>query len=299
MKKIIIFGANGFLGKYLSEYFVRNAWSVKRIARVKNHPEISYWDGNTLGDWQELLVGAEAVINLAGKSVNCRYTTKNKNEILSSRVNSTKIIGEAISKCKNPPKIWLNSSTATIYEDTRGELPANTESSRNIGSDFSMNVARSWESTFFDAETPNTIKTALRTAIVLAKRGGAFPVIRKLAKFGLNSKQASGDQWMSWISVEDFARSLEFIIAKKLEGIVNVSSPNPIKNKDFYKHIRQIKKPFLSIPQPEFLLKIGAFMMGTETELILKSRKVYPERLLNENFIFKNPTMKNLLFQIL
>lgn len=299
MKKVVIIASNGFIGTYLSNYFVGIGWSVVKIARVKNHPEINYWDGESPGDWENKLENADVVINLSGKSVNWRYTKKNQNSILSSRINSTKAIGDAILKCKNPPKMWINFSTATIYEDTRGKKPSNDDKSRSLGSDFSMNVAKQWENTFLSYDTPNTIKTVVRSAIVFGKFGGAFPVIGRLAKFGLNTKQADGEQWISWIHIEDLARSLEFIIFKKLSGLFNLASPTPIKNRDFFEQIRKIIKPIFSIPQPKFLLKIGAFIMGTETELILKSRKIAPRRLIENNFLFKHSKIRPVLIELL
>ncbi len=286
-KKIIIPGGSGFLGQYLHTYFTDKGYKVLILSRQPNGPDQLQWDGRSSGEWAGEFENAHAIINLAGKSVNCRYTPKNKALILSSRIESTNIIGQAIQACSTPPKYWLNSSTATIYEHTPGQQAANSEKDGIIGNDFSPNIAKSWEQAFFKHETPSTIKTALRTAIVLGKKGGAFPLILDLAKKGLSTAQAGGEQWISWIHELDFARSLEFIMEKKMDGVVNICSPHFIKNKFFYQALREKINPLINLPQPKWLLQFGALIMGTETELILKSRKVYPGRLLDEGFDFE------------
>ena len=233
------------------------------------------------------------LLNLGGKSVDCRYSQANKNEILSSRIDSTKILNQAVLKCKIPPKHWLNSSTSTIYRHSEDKQM--TESNGEIGDDFSMNVAKSWEKAFFETKTPKTLKTALRTSIVLGKKGGAFIPLKKLTQFGLGGKQGNGNQFISWIHEEDFARAIEFIIKNELSDVINVVSPQPIKNKVFMSELRrELKIPF-GIPTPEILLKIGAKIIGTEPELVLKSRNVIPEILNQKGFYFKFDTLDKAL----
>ncbi|MFZ0596962.1 MAG: TIGR01777 family oxidoreductase, partial [Flavobacterium sp.] len=225
------------------------------------------------------------LINLAGKSVDCRYTKKNKKEILLSRIESTKILNKAVLNCKNPPKHWLNSSTSTIYRFSLDKEM--DEINGEIGNDFSINVALSWEKAFFKTQAPNTLKTALRTSIVLGKNGGAFIPLKTLSKIGFGGKQGKGNQFISWIHEEDFANAIDFIIQKEITGVINIVSPKPVRNVDFMEKLRKsIGFPF-GIPVNAFLLEIGSFFIRTETELVLKSRNVIPKRLLENDFNFK------------
>lgn len=292
MKKLVIAAGTGFLGKVLIAYFKDKTDEIVILTRkpLADNGNIRYvhWDAKTLTGWETELKGADALINLAGKSVNCRYTITNKNEILNSRVDSTAILGKAIAQCTHPPKHWLNASTATIY--LHSEDKQMNENEGEIGSDFSMNVAKMWERIFFGINTPQTYKTALRTSIVLGNNGGAFPIMKKLAMAGLGGKQGNGRQFISWIHEHDFARAVAFILTEKLTGPVNVTAPNPIKNKDFMSALRKAVHIPFGIPQPEWLLKIGAKVIGTETELVLKSRNVIPVRLQKSGFNFQHST---------
>ena len=299
--KLIIAAGTGFLGQILVEFYKNNFTEIVVLTRGKSEikQNIKYvnWDAKTLNGWETELESSDVIINLAGKSVDCRYTDANKKEILSSRIDSTKIIGEAILQCKNPPKNWLNSSTSTIYRHS--EDKEMTEENGEIGDDFSMNIAKSWEKVFFEMQTPQTLKTALRTSIVLGKNGGAFKPIKLLTQLGLGGKQGNGNQFISWIHELDFSRAIDFILDKEMTGVVNLISLKPTKNKDFMQLLRkEMKMPF-GLPTPTFLLKIGAKIIGTETELVLKSRNVIPERLLKNGFKFEfdtlEKTFKNLL----
>jgi len=285
-KKIIVAGGSGFLGQHLLAYFSNLSYEVLILSRGKSRGVFRQWDAKTLGAWAAELEGAQALINMTGRTVDCRYNEKNKAQILNSRIDSTRILGEAVRACTQPPKFWFNSSTATIYQHTEGNAPANTEKNGIVGSDFSMNVAKAWEAEFFSHDTPDTIKTALRTAIAMGKDGGAFPVMAKLAKFGLCSPQGTGKQWISWVHVEDVCRVIEFLMQQPHEGIVNVAAPYPIQNQDFNRLLKEKLNVLFTLPQPEWLLKIGAFFIRTQTELILKSRKAYPEHLLDAGFTF-------------
>lgn len=285
-KRIVIAGGSGFLGQSLQAFLNQQGYDVRILTRRCTSENHVQWDAKTLGDWQRELCGAEAIINMTGKSVDCRYHDKNKAEIINSRVDSTRVLHDAVSACDSPPRIWLNSSTATIYEDTRGKAPANTESSQAIGDDFSMGVAKTWEKTFFEKDHTDTVQTALRTAIVMGNGGGAFPIIHKIARFGLCSPQGRGDQWISWLHVNDFCRAVLFLLDTPLSGCVNLCAPNPTLNCDFNQLMKEHVRPWFTLPQPEWLLKFGAIFLRTETELILKSRKVYPARLLEAGFQF-------------
>lgn len=296
MKTIIIAGGNGFLGKVLENYFSQKGYEIKILTRNPRAENHIYWDGKELGNWTKSLENAEAVINLAGKSVDCRYTEANKKEIHDSRIDSTNILGLAINLCDNPPKFWLNSSTSTIYKDSYTKEM--TEENGDIGNDFSMNIARSWEKAFTDITNPKTKKIVLRTSIVLGKKGGAFIPLKRLVQFGLGGKQWHGKQKVSWIHEKDFARAVEFLISKHLEGTFNIVSPKPTDNKTLMKTIRKVLKVPFGISHPKWLLKLGAKIIGTETELVLKSRNVIPEKLQTLGFGYKYPNLEDAILNI-
>lgn len=284
---MIIAAGTGFLGNVLTDHF-KNEYEIVVLTRGKaqttNNIRYVNWDAKTITGWETVLEGADVLINLAGKSVDCRYTEANKSEIMASRVDSTVILDKAVQQCTNPPKHWLNSSTATIYRHSVDKQM--DEATGEIGHDFSMNVAKVWEKAFFRNEVTGTIKTALRTSIVLGQNGGAFIPLKKLAQFGLGRRQGSGWQFVSWIHEKDFARAVEFIINKQMEGAVNVVSPTPVRNADFMKTLRKAVGMPVGIPIGTSLLKFGAMLIGTETELVLKSRNVLPKRLTDAGFTF-------------
>jgi uncharacterized protein (TIGR01777 family) len=283
--KLVLVGGNGFLGRHLGAHFQGLGYRVVSISRTG--PGDVRWDACTLGPWAQALEGTDLLVNLAGRSVDCRYTEANRRAILASRTESTRVLGAAVAACARPPKVWLNSSTATIYPDTQGSQPANTEASPTPGGSFSEEIARAWEAAFDACPAPATRKVALRTAIVLGADGGAFPVMARLARFGLCSPQGLGQQWISWLHITDFCRAVEFLAkADKLSGSVNLCAPHPLQNWQFNALLARELRPLLKLPQPKWLLEVGAFALRTETELILKSRKVYPERLLAAGFQF-------------
>ncbi|MEG2100700.1 MAG: TIGR01777 family oxidoreductase [Flavobacterium sp.] len=289
MKKLIIAAGTGFLGQILVNHFKNKFEEIVILTRGKSQTldGIKYvnWNARTFSGWESELENAAVLINLAGKSVDCRYTKENKKEILLSRIESTKILNKAVLNCKNPPKHWLNSSTATIYRFSLDKQM--NEVDGEIGNDFSINVALSWEKAFFKTETPKTMKTALRTSIVLGKNGGALIPLKNLAKTGFGGKQGKGNQFVSWIHEDDFANAAAFIVEKEISGIINIVSPEPIRNALFMQKLRKaVGFPF-GIPLNKFFLEIGAFFIQTEPELILKSRNVIPKRLLENGFRFK------------
>jgi uncharacterized protein (TIGR01777 family) len=294
MKKIIIAAGTGFLGQFLVNYFKKEYTEIVVLTRgtsqIKDKVKYVHWDAKTLTGWETELENADVLINLAGKSVDCRYTDENKKEILASRVDSTAVLNIAVLSCANAPKHWLNSSTATIYRHSEDKQM--TEENGEIGEDFSMNVAKTWEQTFFEVPTKNTLKTALRTSIVLGEKGGAFIPLKRLAQFGLGGKQGKGSQFVSWIHELDMARAIEFILQEKMTGVINVVSPKPVKNQQFMKQLRKAIGMPIGLPTPLFLLKLGAKMIGTEPELVLKSRNVIPDRLLQKGFRFKYDTIE-------
>lgn len=297
MKKLIIAAGTGFLGQVLVNHFQDKADEIVVLTRGKSATKdtIRYinWDAKTLTGWEKELEGAEVLINLAGKSVDCRYTEANKHEILTSRIDSTVILNKAVLQSVNPPKHWLNSSTATIYRHSEDKQM--DEATGEIGSDFSMNVAKAWESVFFETETPGTIKTALRTSIVMGKGGGAYIPLKRLAQCGMGGKQGSGRQFVSWIQEADFARAIAFVIDNQLEGKINIVSPQPVCNAQFMSQLRKsVGMPF-GINTPKLLLILGAKLIGTEPELVLKSRNVIPKRLIDNGFEFKYGKLQDAL----
>lgn len=294
MRKLIIAAGTGFLGQVLVNHFKDSFEEIVILTRGKSEfkDTIKYvnWNAKSFSGWEKELENCDVLINLAGKSVDCRYTEKNKQEIYDSRIESTKILNEAVLQCQNPPKHWLNSSTSTIYRYSLDKQM--DELNGEIGDDFSMNIAKSWEKAFFETKTPKILKTALRTSIVLGKNGGAFIPLKTLAKFGLGGKQASGNQFISWIHEEDFARAISFVIENKLENEINIVSPNPIRNKDFMTKLRKAVGISFGISQPKWLLEIGAKLIRTEPELVLKSRNVIPKRLQENGFTFQYDTLE-------
>lgn len=292
-KKIVIAGGTGFIGKYLVEQFHNLGHEVLIISRQKNH--IQWKDTTSI---IAALEHAEMLINLAGKSVDCRYNKKNKEEILKSRTETTKILGEAILQCVHPPELWINSSTATIYR--HAEDKPMTEKEGEIGTGFSVNVATNWEKYFFDFKLTKTRQVALRMAIVLGKDGGVVKPFLNLVRFGLGGKQGNGNQMFSWIHVEDIFNIILFLQThKNLYGVFNCCAPHPVKNKILMKTFRDLMHVKFGLPTPAWLLEIGAIIIKTETELILKSRWVIPEKLLEAGYIFKYPTIDIALKNIL
>lgn len=302
LKKIIIAGGSGFLGDIIINHFINTPTKVIILTRGKEreHKNISYlnWDGKTFGNWAKEIDTANAVINLTGKSVDCRYTEENKREIIESRVSATKILGEVISKSKTPPALWINAASATIYRYS--EDKDMDEYSTEFGNGFSVDVCKKWENSFEEFTLPNTRKAVLRITMVLGKNGGVVPVLKKLTKLGLGGKMGSGNQYISWIHEEDFLNAILHIIKNKTsEGIYNIAAPNPLKNSYFMSTMRNILKINFGLPAYKWMLEIGAFFIRTETELVLKSRKVVSKRLTEEQFVFKYNTIENALKNLL
>jgi uncharacterized protein (TIGR01777 family) len=259
------------------------------------------WDGKTLGDWSSELNGAEVVVNLAGRSVNCRYNIANLNEMMSSRVDSVRVIGEAIAQCETPPKVWLQASTATIYAH-RYDVP-NDEFTGIMGGDepgapftwnASIKIAKAWEAEFEKAETPRTRKVAMRSAMTMsADKGSVFSVFADLAKKGLGGRLGIGQQFVSWIHEKDFAAAISFLIEHdEISGPVNLCSPNPLPQAEFMKLLRKAVGAPFGFPAPAPLVELGTRFMQTESELVLKSRRVVPSVLLKHGFTFQYPTWK-------
>jgi len=292
-KKVVIAGGTGFIGKFLGHQFKNAGYDVHVVSRTASSIR---W--NDFSSIVAALNGSDLLINLAGKSVDCRYNEKNKQEILRSRTETTRILGEAIQICQKPPHLWINSSTATIYR--HAEDRPMTENGGEIGNGFSVNVAKSWEKSFFDFELKQTRQVALRMAIVLGKDGGVIKPFLNLVRFGLGGRQGNGRQMFSWIHIADLYNIIQFISAhKELRGVYNCAAPNPVSNAELMGIFRDKTRSKIGLPSPAWFLKIGAVLIGTETELILKSRWVIPEKLMQAGFHFTYPTVDGALENIL
>ncbi len=289
-KKLVIAGGTGALGSIIIDRYLNSETEVvvlTRKARLE-HDNVRYviWDATTLGKWTEEMEGATAVINLAGKSVNCRYTAKNKAEIIHSRVDSTAVIGEAIQRASAPPKVWINAGSAAIFGDSGDDLK--TEESA-VGEGFSPEVCKRWEAAFHRYDTLDTRKVFLRIGIVIQSQGGILKPFINLAKFGLGGKIGSGEQYLSWIHEVDFFNLVDWVIENEnIQGVIHASSPNPIKNKDFMRAIREKLGVHVGLPSFEWATKIGAWLIGTEPELVLSGRRVVSARLDKNGFEFTN-----------
>jgi uncharacterized protein (TIGR01777 family) len=301
--KIVIPGGSGQVGTVLARAFHRDRHEVVVISRrpVARPWRVVSWDGRTLGDWSKELDGCDAVINLAGRSVNCRYTDVNRQTILESRVLSTRVVGQAIARLRRPPRVWLQASTATIYAHRYDA--ANDEASGVLGGNerdapdswkFSIDVARAWELAFEESAVPSR-KVALRSAMTMSPdAGGIFDTLLGLVRYGLGGRSGDGRQYVSWIHDEDFVQAIRWLIEhEEVDGAVNVAAPNPLPNAEFMRALRQAAGVPVGMPATRLMLEIGAVFLGTETELILKSRRVVPRRLLDHGFVFKYPVWRD------
>ncbi|WP_368504985.1 TIGR01777 family oxidoreductase [Alkalihalophilus sp. As8PL] len=292
-KKVVLAGGTGFIGQYFAKEFEKEGYEIHIISRQSKH---SSWNDQTA--IVRALDGAELLINLAGKSVNCRYNEANKKAIMDSRTETTTILGKAILACETPPKVWMNSSTATIYR--HAEDRPMTEDGGEIGSGFSVDVATTWEETFFSFDLPSTRQVALRIAIVLGKDGGVMTPYLNLVKFGLGGIQGSGRQMFSWIHVEDLFQIVLFLRGREdLTGVFNCAAPEPVSNRELMSQLRATMNARFGLPAQKWMLEIGSVFLRTETELVLKSRWVIPERLEREGFTFTYPTLRETLENII
>ena len=305
MKKVVLAGGSGFLGQALAKSWINDGIEVVILSRsnatVGSIGSFVVWDAQSKGDWTKELDGADVLINLTGRSVDCRYTEENRALILNSRVDSTRILGEVITELKSPPKLWLNASTATIYNDCRGTLGPHDEESEGNAEGFSEEVGRAWEKAFFKTERAGVRQIAMRISFVLGPDDGAFPVLQRFAKLGLGGAQGPGSQWMSWLHIDDWVGIVRFLIKKEsISGAVNLTAPNPITNAGFMREMRKHFAPWgIGLPAPSFAVHIGAVFLGTAPELILKSRKVVSKVLKENGYQFKYPNLKSSLQNLL
>ena len=303
--RIVVPGGSGQVGQALAGHLQRQGHHVTVLTRGPYTVpwQTVHWDGENEGPWTETLEGADVCINLAGRSVNCRYTADNRAAIYDSRIGTTLLLNRVIAGLGEPPRVWLNASTATIYrhaldramDEATGELGGYELISKRRHApetwNFSIQVAKDWEAEFFRTPTPRTRKVALRSAITFSPTpGNAFAILLNLVRFSLGGKQGNGRQYVSWIHEADFCRAVEFLIDhEEFEGAMNVAAPNPLPNREFMEALRDAWGMPNGIPTPAFAIEIGAFFMRTESELVLKSRRVVPGRLLDAGFEFEFP----------
>jgi len=295
--RIVIPGGSGQVGTLLARHFHGQGDQVTVLSRKPKPAQwrVIGWDGVSEGSWVTEMEGCDVCINLTGRSVNCRYGDANRREIYDSRILSTRLLGGVMASLANPPRLWLNASTATIYRHSLDR--ANDEATGELGGgepgapdtwNFSIKVAKDWEEAFFAAATPRTRKIAMRSAVTFSPgRGGIFDVLSTLVRRGLGGANGSGRQMVSWVHGEDFVRAIEFLIAREdISGVVNIASPHPVTNREFMKILRKAWGVPIGLPAPAWLIEVGCFVMRTESELVLKSRFVVPGRLEAAGFRF-------------
>lgn len=296
--KVVLPGGTGQVGAILDRALTAAGHEVTVLTRRPRRPREIGWDGATLGAWAEAVDGSDVVINLAGRSVSCRYTAENLRAMMESRVDSTRVVGAAIAAAARPPRVWLQMSTATIYahrfdaahDEATGVLGGAEAGVPDYWA-YSVDIAENWERAQAAADTPATRKVALRSAMVMSPdRGGVFDVLLWLARLGLGGPVAGGAQFVSWIHDEDFVRAVEFLIARDdIEGPVNLASPGPLPHRDFMRALRTARGVPLGLPATRWMAELGAFALRTDTELLLKSRRVVPGRLRAAGFDFTHP----------
>ncbi|MFT4840922.1 MAG: hypothetical protein ACI8UD_003862 [Planctomycetota bacterium] len=301
---VILAGGSGQVGRALAEHFLARNATVTTLGRSPDLPgqlsneEYRRWDARTLGDWCEVLEGADLVINLAGRTVNCRYSQENMAQMMNSRVDSARVVGQAIAAAKMPPQLWLQMSTATIYAHRFDA--ANDDDTGMIGGDeehvpdyweFSVRIAKNWERELEQANTPRTRKVALRASMVMGPaRKGIFDTLYGLTRLGLGGAIAGGKQFISWIHEHDFLRAIDFIVAQEdIHGPIIVAAPDALEQRQFQRLLRKAIGTPIGLPATAWMASIGAFLMRTDPELILKSRRVHPSRLLDRGFRFEYP----------
>jgi hypothetical protein len=296
--KVVIPGGTGQVGTILDRALTAEGHDVVLLTRSPKGERQVHWDGSTLGDWVRQIDGSDVVINLAGRSVSCRYTAENLEAMMSSRVESARVVGEAIARAARPPTLWLQMSTATIYahrfdaanDEYRGVVGGAEDGVPRYWA-YSVKIAQNWENAQEQAETPGTRKVALRSAMVMSPdRGGVFDVLSWLTRLGLGGPIAGGRQYVSWIHDRDFSRAIRFLIDRDdFTGAVNLTSPEPLPQREFMRELRSAWRMPLGLPATGWMAEIGAFAIRSDTELLLKSRRVAPARLTDAGFTFDHP----------
>jgi uncharacterized protein (TIGR01777 family) len=297
---VVLAGGSGFLGRALSGELTRAGYEVLVLTRRPRAGEgrvwQARWDGRTVGEWARLLEGAEAVVNLSERSVNCRYTRRNRREIVESRVHSVAALGRAMQSCATPPKVFIHIASLAVYGDAGRRLCCEDAPA---GKGFSAETCLAWERAFERLELPSTRKLLLRTGLVLGRDGGALPTLARLARCYLGGTVGDGRQYVSWLHRQDFARLVLWCLEREsAAGVYNATGPAPVTNAEFMCELRcALKRPW-SPRTPAALVRLGAFLMGTEAELALHGRRAVPDRLVEEGFKFMYTNLEAALADI-
>ena len=298
--RVVLAGGSGFIGQLLSPFLVSKNYEVIVLTRAESDyrgpVRNAHWDGKTPGDWIEFLNGAFALVNLTGRSINCRHTPENRSEIIDSRVDSVRVLGQAIGRCAQPPKVFVQIAGVGIYGD-KGERICDETTAP--GDDFVTEVCQKWEAAFDSVDAPNTRKVLLRLGVVLGPNGGFLELLGKLTRWFLGGHVGSGRQYISWIHMADLSRIVLASIAnREFTGVFNATSPYPVTNAEFMRELRRALHRPWSPPVPEFAARIGSWLMGTEASLALVSQRCVPKRFLEENFEFEFPNLCEALVNI-
>jgi hypothetical protein len=298
--RIILAGGSGFIGQSLSPFLVSKNYEVVVLTRGKSdhHGSIreAHWDGKTLGEWTQFVNGALGLVNLTGRSINTRHTPEHRREIIDSRVDSVRILGEAISRCVRSPRIFVQIAAVGIYGD-KGERVCDETTAP--GDDFVSEVCKKWEMAFDSVDSPNTRKVLLRLGVVLGRNGGFLQVLGKLTRWFLGGHVGTGRQYVSWIHIADVSRMiLRAIEQEQLRGVFNATAPNPVTNAELMRELRRALHRPWSPPVPEFAARTGSWLMGTDASLALVSQRCVPTRFLEKNFEFEFPNLRAALANI-
>jgi TIGR01777 family protein len=298
--RIVLAGGSGFIGQSLSPPLVSKNYEIVVLTRGKSnhHGRIreAHWDGKKLGEWTQFVNGALGLVNLTGRSINTRHTPEHRREIIDSRVDSVRILGEAIGRCMQPPKVFVQLAGVGIYGDKGGRICDETTAP---GDDFVSEVCKKWETAFDSVDSPNTRKVLLRLGVVLGRNSGFLHVLTRLTRWLLGGQVGEGRQYVSWIHIADLSRMiLQAIDQEQLTGVFNATAPNPVTNAEFMRALRcALHRPW-SPPVPEFAARIGSWLMGTEASLALVSQRCVPKRFLEKNFEFEFPNLREALANI-
>src|SRR6266550_1987684 len=298
--RVVLAGGSGFIGQSLSPFLISKNYEVIALTRAESNRSgavlNAHWDGKSLGDWTEFINGASAVVNLTGRSINCRHTPENRRQIIDSRVDSVRVLGQAIGQCAQPPKVFVQVAGVGIYGD-KGERICDETTAP--GNDFVTEVCQKWEAAFAEVEAPATRKVLLRLGVVLGPNGGFLELLGKLTRWFLGGQVGNGRQYLSWIHIADLSRMvLASIENQELTGVFNATSPNPVPNAEFMRELRRTLHRPGSPPVPEFAARIGSWLMGTEADLALVSQRCVPKRFIEKDFSFEFPTLRQALTNI-
>ena len=301
MRKIVVPGGSGFLGKSLRRFLPENSWEMVVLSRNPGPggPALreAAWDGRNIGEWAQHLEGASAVVNLAGKSINCRFTPENRAAILSSRIDAVKAVGEAVRRCSSPPRVWIQAAAVGFYGDAGDRV---CEEASGPGQGFFPEICQAWEGAFLREELPTTQKVILRIGPVLGRGGGALEKLSGLARRGLGGAVGSGNQWLSWIHADDLNRMIGWALeSPEVEGAYNAVAPHPATNRDFMGSLRRALGVRFGLPAPAFAVKLGSRFLGVDPSLALEGQRCRPARSLSQGFGFEHPDLPEALENLL